>query len=251
MVSFIISYFEEDIYRRRNLDFIVGYLKKLSIEGSEVIVVEQGKTQHYKDSVFIHSHSMFNKGLGYNKGATIAKNNILFFSDADIVMPTHNYYDAIDSLINCNFDVVDPYREINYCDEKVSSDIIKGVKNTNYISRVRSGVITGGAFVIRKSVFMAVKGFDENCVGYGYEDTILDIKLNKMEYKINRLIDFCIHLYHPSHSRNITNQTELDEFIKFTKSSGDGYYSNFLNNKALSEKYTKFTKEELINHINE
>lgn len=245
MVSFIISYCETDIYRRRNLEFIVSSLKQLNIMCSEVIVIEQGSTQHYKTddpfvvNVFIQSDSIFNKGLGYNRGASIAKNDVLFFNDADIVIPSHNYYDAIDKLMT--FDVVDPYCEINYASEKTSRDITRGIKNTTYINSIRSGVISGGAFAIRKSVFLIIQGFDENCVGYGYEDTILDTKLTKLGYRICHLVDFCIHLYHPSPTRDITG----------IKSSANPYYSNFFKNEKLWEKYNGFTKEELINYLNE
>jgi Glycosyltransferases, probably involved in cell wall biogenesis len=255
MVSFIISYYETDAFRRRNLEFIVNSLKKLSIMGSEVIVVEQGSTQHYKTddpfvvNVFIQFNSMFNKGLGYNRGVSVARNDILFFTDADIVMATQGYFNAIDKLMS--FDVVDPYRDINYCNEEVSSDIIKGIKNTNYINTVRSGVISGGAFVIRKSVFLVVQGFDENCVGYGYEDTILDTKLTKLGYRICHIIDSCVHLYHPSPARNITNKEQLKEFVNLIQSSGYEYYGNFLKNEKLWKEYDGFTKEELISYLNE
>jgi len=254
MVSFIISFYQADAYRRRNLDYIVANLKQLNIPNSEVIVVEQDSVAHYKTddpfvvNVFIQSNSMFNKGLGYNKGASIAKNDILFFNDADIVMDSQLYFNAIDNLRN--FDVVDPYRRINYADEKVSVAIINGITNTTYIKTIISGVITGGAFAIRKNVFLESKGFDEHCVGYGYEDTILDTKLTKLGYRICRTNDSCIHLYHPSPVRSITCKRELNEFIAFAVSSDGSYYSNFVKNKKLFEMYESFTKEELLTYIN-
>ena len=205
MVSFIIAYREADIYRRKNLDFLVRYISKFDFE-KEIIVIENDIEEKYFNSdiskIFIKSDGEFNKSACYNLGAKKAKYDILFFNDIDIIMKYKSYYDAI-SEISDDVDVVDPYRKIYYYSERLTKEIIKN-NNGNviqgYDKTALSGVISGGCFCIKKYLVYALKGFDENCSGYGYEDNIFDIKMIKMGLKIkHKWENYSIHLYHPKY----------------------------------------------------
>lgn len=240
MVSFIIPYREQDRFRKANIDFLINRFKCIKIIDSEIIVVEHDITEKYQNpfvkKIFIKSDGIFNKGVCCNAGAKIARNTFLFFNDCDIIMPERNYIDALKEIID--FDVVNPYSEIRYND-----------RSGNYEKTVIPSIISGGAFLVRKSVFNEVKGFDENCVGFGYEDTIFDTKIQRLGYKIKTLNEnYCIHLYHPA-PKTPDSHESLNEFIN-NLALEDEYYRNFMNNKKLYESYLDMSIEELRNKLN-
>jgi hypothetical protein len=233
MVSFIISYRERDSFGRANLKRLIKNLTLLGIKGQEIIVVEQDSIEKFKSSlvkkIFIPNGGPWNKSINYNTGAKASKNGVLFFSDCDIIMPPHCYFEAIKELIE--YDVVDPYKKIYYMDES-------GVP----IREITSDVISGGAFAIRKKVFMDIKGFDEEIIGYGFEDDIFDIKLKKLSYKIKRIDNSCIHCFHP-----MAGVVDPGGIIK--EGITDPHYKYFEQNKALAQEYIDATEEEIRERI--
>ena len=237
MVTFIISYTEKDQFRRVNLDYLTKYLSALALPGKEIIVVEQDTEEKYVPKsnivkkIFLQNDGIFNKGWGYNVGAKEATNDILFFNDCDIVMPKHNYPDAIKKI--GAFDVVDPYKKIYYYNERHSRiviDLNDARFHPNSEKTCPSGVISGGAFVIKRSVFMCMKGFDEDCAGWGHEDDIFDAKIRKLGFKIHwNTANHCYHLFHPVADK--------------------GYYTNKESNRQLHLVYLKMTEMQLKEKI--
>jgi predicted glycosyltransferase involved in capsule biosynthesis len=251
MVTFIIPYREKDEFRRTNIDFLISQLRNLKILDYEIIVVEHDYSEKYINpavkKVFIKSDSIFNKSVCCNAGAREARNLFLFFNDCDIIMPSNNYLEALNEMRD--FDIVNPYGSIKYYDQENTTQLIKyslGIEERIIIP----SIITGGSFLISKSIFMDIGGFDEECIGFGYEDTIFDMKIERLGYRIKTLKNnYCVHLYHPA-PQTPTSHESLIEFID-RLSFEDEYYHNFKKNKALYESYMDMSIEELKNKINE
>lgn len=254
MVSFIISYRQKDQYRKINLNYLVKWLRGLNIQDMEIIVVEQDIREKYKNKhiikVFAENKSIFNKGKGCNIGSKIANNNLLFFNDCDIIMPRHNYFDALKQIID--YDIINPYGSIYYYTEADSVRFMNDpYRIGHYSSKVKPSIISGGAFLIRKSVFKEMGGFDEACIGFGYEDTIFDVKIQKLNYKVKTLKDnYSMHLYHPAPTPMPKDWLSFNKFV-LKLEGGDSYYSNFKQNKLLYETYMQMSVDELKKKIHD
>jgi GT2 family glycosyltransferase len=252
MISFIIPYRQKDNYRARNLNYLIARLKSIQILESEIIVVEHDQVERYKNpevkKIFIQNDSVFNKSACLNAGAKASNHSFLFFNDCDIVMENQNYKDALLGLID--YDVVNPYSSIRYFNQDNTRTVIKTNNFETYDRIVKPSIISGGAFLIRKSVFNEVGGFDEACMGFGYEDTIFDLKLLRLGYKILTLNNYSMHLYHPAGGPTPTDSDSFNKYI-IRLETKDEYYRNFKNNKKLYESYEDMTIEQLKQKINE
>ena len=241
--SIIISYKESSDDRRDNLHTLLDYLSFLQDGKTEIIIVEQDdnskldwlsdvKGHQFIRHIFLENSGIFNKGWGYNVGAKQATTEILMFSDSDMFIKPQTYSSAIQNLKT--HDVVNPYKSVIFLDEE-SSKLFKqnnySVAVANKFTPVVHGVITGGVFFINRKKFIAIKGFDEDCYGYGHEDDILDEKIKKLGLKVITLNDTAIHIHHKG----------IDP--------DDAYYSFIDLNKQLFAEYSDMTKQELSNKI--
>jgi len=78
-----------------------------------------------------------------------------------------------------------------------------------------------------------LKGFDEECYGYGYEDNIFDEKIKKLDLKYYIINDTAIHLFHKNNEDN-----------------SDIYYYFKESNKQLFNDYSLLNKDGIIEKIN-
>jgi len=242
--SIIISYRESSEERRYNLKCVLDYLSHIQDGHTEIIIVEQDDTQkidwlseingnQFIKHIFVENDGIFNKGWGYNIGAKNATSDIFVFHDSDIFIKPQTYGIALNVLKSK--DVVNPYKSVVFLDEE-SSKVFKDHKysfsSANKFKPVIHTIITGGIFFIKKSVYFTLKGFDEDCYGYGHEDDILDEKMRKLDLKIETLNDVSIHMYHESSVDN------------------NGLYYSFKEiNKQLFAEYVNLSKQEILNKI--
>lgn len=242
--SIIISYRESSEERRKNLEGVLDYLSHLQDGKTEILIIEQDdipKLNWLKDvrgnefikHIFVQNNGIFNKGWGYNIGAKIAETDVLIFSDSDLVIKPQTYNIALKSL--AKYDVVNPYQSVVFLDEETTK-IFKEHKYSfsvaNKFKPVIHGIITGGIFFMKKKTYIDLKGFDEDCYGYGHEDDILDEKIRKMDLSVHTLNDVSIHMYHETSDNN-----------------SDVYYSFVEVNKQLFAEYKDFSKQDLANKI--
>ena len=83
----------------------------------------------------------------------------------------------------------------------------------------------GGAVAINKKDFIKINGYDENYVGWGYEDDDVGNRLNKIGIigkNISRH-EFPIHLYHPPYHNN-GERVNKEYHLKNIKEIDDGRY---------------------------
>ena len=241
--SIIISYKESGEDRKINLKKLLNYLSQTLDDNTEIILVEQDENSKLNwlseiekhneiNHIFLKNEGIFNKGWGYNIGAKEAKGNCLIFHDSDIFIELNSYCTSLE-LLN-KFDVISPYKSISSLNEKDSDLFIpnkyKFKKNAN-VKEIPP--ISGGIFMIKKKNFLKLRGFDEDCFGWGYEDSIFDRKIMKMELSVYSCDNMAVHLYHK-------NVSEHNDNI---------YYFFQIRNKNLHDKYLNMTKEELEDKI--
>ena len=242
--SIIVSYRESSEERKYNLKCVLEYLSYVMDKESEIIIVEQDDTPkvdwlheirgyQFIKHIFIENDGIFNKGWGYNVGAKSAESDVLIFHDSDIFIKPQTFIIAIQSLKTV--DVINPYQSVVFLDEE-SSKLFKEHKYSfaigNKFKPVLHTIITGGIFFIKKQTFFKLKGFDEECYGYGHEDDILDEKIRKLGLNVKTLNDVSIHMYHET----VTNSNDL-------------YYSFVEINKQLFAEYVSMTQQQILNKI--
>jgi len=242
--SIIISYRESSLERRYNLKCVLDYLSHIQDGKTEIIIVEQDdvskidwlseiKGNQFIKHIFVENDGIFNKGWGYNIGAKNATSDIFIFHDSDIFIKPQTYGIALNTLKS--HDVVNPYKSVVFLDGE-SSKVFKDHKYSfsvaNKFKPVIHTIITGGIFFIKKSTYFMLKGFDEDCYGYGHEDDIFDEKIRKLNLKISTLNDISIHMYHESSVDN------------------NGLYYSFKEiNKQLFADYVELSKQDILNKI--
>jgi predicted glycosyltransferase involved in capsule biosynthesis len=246
--SIIISYKESDEDRKTNLQRVLHYLSRLLDKETEIVLVEQGDVSKLDwldkneriNHIFLKNTGIFNKGWGYNVGANNSKGNNLIFNDIDVFLPLEAYSKGLDLLRLC--DVVDPYNKIYFLDKLNSEKFIANGYDFINVDPASPyylpNVISGGVFIMKKEKFLMLKGFDEECYGYGHEDDIFDSKIRILGISTIRLITSAIHIYHQVikdneyYSRQMFNESLFNRYIRMnpaklkdritaTKSFGD------------------------------
>ena len=243
--SIIISYKESGEDRKNNLKKVLHYLSWLLDTETEIVLVEQDseskidwlpeiKKYEQINHIFIKNDGIFNKGWGYNVGVKVAKGDFLIFNDSDMYLKLKSYNYAL-SLLG-RFDVVNPYTRICYLDEKNSDIFTSTVYNYNFNiinnnTFTQVYVISGGIFMMKKEKYLDLKGFDEDCYGYGHEDDIFDTKIKKLGLTVQTVNDVAIHTFHQGTTRN------------------DDYYAFVNINKMLFNEYVDMTEIQLRDKI--
>lgn len=248
-VSIIISFRQSDEDRGTNLRGVLNYLSRFLSDTIEIIVVEQdaesklgwlSEMDKRIKHLLIKNPGVFNKGWGYNVGAKFSEGECLIFHDADLYIREESYLGGLSWLDK--YDVVDPYDIIFYLLRPNSHVFVAEGYDMGCVytpgfadNRVKAIVISGGIFTIKREAFFALKGFDETCVGFGYEDNIFDEKMRKMGLKIKSISDWCIHVYHKSVREGFDKR--------------DPYFNYFIHNKQIFQSYERMTREQVAARI--
>ncbi|MCV6639574.1 6-hydroxymethylpterin diphosphokinase MptE-like protein [Candidatus Albibeggiatoa sp. nov. NOAA] len=206
----------EDLVRNSNFHFILKWVDYFYGSLFDILIVEQGSEPRIQlDQIsidnniryeFIYNPREYNRGWGYNVAAKefCADSEILVLMDTD-VLPGDNF---IQEILDCysKYDAISPYLNIYYSDATEADKIKQSTYQLETFrnqSKLKNPVtLSGGILIIKKSIFMAVKGF-EQYIGYGCEDRALDVTLmNHCDPDRLRIAPYTyLHLYHPSAKR--------------------------------------------------
>lgn len=163
----------------------------------------------------------FNRSLCFNIGALASQSEYLFLVDADIILLTDFLREAIEHLRRCScFVAVRRIVESDasmigerdleryaFLEEIVETRELLTVDGRRAVLKARSspaqGVRAGdGLIVLKKSDMLAVGGMNASLVGWGYEDTDLQTRLQFM-LGIERVeLGDVTHLSHPGTLRD-------------------------------------------------
>jgi GT2 family glycosyltransferase len=124
-------------------------------------------------------------------GARIAKGDILFFFDADVAIP-QDALGRISAVFQDNPDLDALFG--SYDDEPFESNFLSQYKNLfhHYVhqtAKAEASTFWSGCGAIRRKIFLAIGGFDENYRRPAIEDIELGYRLRKAGYRICLLKD--------------------------------------------------------------
>lgn len=242
--SIIISYKKDNEDREKNLKRLLYWLSYAQDTLTEIIIVEQGpestinwldeiKGKEYIKHIFVRNDGIFNLGWGYNVGVKSASSDILIFNSVDVIV-NHMFIKNVHQIIHGN-DFVKCYNNIIELDKDDTENYIKInyrlSPNAKHVI-VTENTLANGVFIMRKDTYLMIKGFDEDCYGYGYQDYIFDQKMKIMDIKTKILKNTAIEMYH--------NKEKNGMYYYFTKA-----------NEELYNEYKHLNKEELIEKIND
>lgn len=171
------------IYRRKHFDFLVDYYSQ---EFDIVIGDNEGE---------------FNRSAARNAGVEKSTSELSVLIDADNFIKHENIYEAIE-LAKKNNALVKPFKFFGYITEESTESFYEffGILDIkyNFINDPQKG-FTGGAYVMKKSLWQSIGGMDEGFIGWGAEDDAFHLLVEK---KLGRVLygsGMDIHLYHPAY----------------------------------------------------
>ena len=237
--SFIISYRENSEDRKYNLKVLLTWLSYVQDGNTEIIIVEQDcykkinwldeiKGNEFIKHIFVKNDGIFNVGWGYNIGANQSTSDILIFNSVDLLV---RHIAIKNSILHLDrHGVVKPYKSTYYLPKEETIRFVESqfvLPTIPIIVPVVEKLNTSGCFIMKKETFFNLKGFDEDCYGYGYECEIMDEKINKLGMKSFVMNDTSIHLHHQDHVNNTsdyyffknTNKVLYEEYLGMDKSN--------------------------------
>lgn len=241
--SYILTYRQgEGTARRDNLLAVLTWLARYP--DFEVIVVEQDDAPRLEGPlphpqcrhVFAYNPGPFNKGWGFNVGVRHARFNAYAFGDADVITGDV-VIDAIHYLAQ-GYQAVKPYRRLVDLDEAQSARVRAGefdwqpAPESQALNREGIGeflVFAGGLFLMTRTGFARVGGWDERFLGWGGEDDAMSYKIERSRMPALELdARTAVHLYHPRPPES---------------TSGQAHYAS---NLAVLDDYLRLSDEELM-----
>lgn len=171
-------------------------LAELDPPPKEILIVADGPAPGLRSAVdaqetdrmrFLSSETAYPRGPGHarNRGARRARGDVLFFVDADVVVPPDAVgrlsrileREAVEAVIGSyDFDPADPaflsqYRNLLHA-------------YVHQTSRENAATFWGACGAVRRDAFLAVGGFDERYRRPSIEDVDLGVRLREAGYRI-------------------------------------------------------------------
>jgi GT2 family glycosyltransferase len=204
-----------DEIRTNNLRFLLDWLDFYYGELFDVLLIEQDVTtrvdlpslgaKRYVRHEFIYNPDEYNRGWGYNVAVSrfCESVDVVVLMDTDVLTGA-NFVSEVKACYS-KYDAISPYQNIYYTDEKESAHV-RSTRTINSLcnpQKIKNPVtISGGILIIRRDVFVALKGF-EQYVGYSCEDRALDVTLyNHLDpARIRVANETYVHLHHASDAK--------------------------------------------------
>jgi len=198
--------------RDNNLNFLLSWIEYFYGDLFDVLLVEQDTTPRISLALlqagpcvrheFIFNPKEYNRGWGYNTAIAnfCADADVVVLMDTDVLTGRNFVREVVDCHIK--YDAISPYQNIYYTTQAEGGDI-RRTFNLELLADPRNVknpvTVAGGILVIRKEVFLQLKGF-EQYIGYGCEDRAFDVTLyNHLEHSRIRIApDTYAHLWHPT-----------------------------------------------------
>jgi predicted glycosyltransferase involved in capsule biosynthesis len=172
------------VYRRKHFDFLYDYYSK---EFDVVIGDNEGK---------------FNRSAARNAGVDKSESEVAVLIDADNYIEISQIKSAIKVAARKDC-LVKPFSHFGYLTEEATNSFYVGKNNfkpnTDSFINDPEKNFTGGAYVIKKSLWQKVGGMDEGFIGWGAEDDAFHILIKAKLGNAHYVDGFDYHLYHPAH----------------------------------------------------
>jgi hypothetical protein len=216
--TLIISYQNDSPQRQSSFEInkSIALHSKIPLIVCEQIKSKKNKIVYEEKENFLHikyfSNNLFEKSKLYNLAIAKCETEYLWFLDCDVIVNLKATLPYIkDSLI------IRPFSKVFILGE-IESDLFKnGFENSLTLEKYPFCQTFGKhSFIIHKSLLNNSTKFDENFVGWGWED--LDFVRSKLKNAKPRILENFqgIHLYHPD-SNKLNRRSNYLKYIENIK----------------------------------
>ncbi len=195
------------VYRKRHFDFLYNYYS----QEFEVVIGDRDGD--------------FNRSAARNSGIEKSTSEVSVIIDADNFIPLNQIHAAIKVAARSG-SLVKPFFTFGYLTEESTNAFYDcyniGVVDFHptYIDPPQRN-FTGGAYVIKRSIWLDLGGMDEGFVGWGAEDDAFHLLCSNSGIKTRYVDGYDYHLYHPAH--RVTSEYNynklMEEYVNGNKSS--------------------------------
>ena len=213
-IGLVIPIFNLCEYRLRNLSFVLNHISKSALSRNIEVVEQESDNRSTADilqrfpnisytNIKIEGDA-FNKSKLLNKFIPNTKYDYIWMLDVDVYLDI----DYVISQLPTDVKLVRPFELIYSLPEKETKHLF----NTNLILASKTGNEINNAvgkysFIIDKSLYIKIGGYDENYEGWGFQDLDLMKKIPKDVYR-GYTKNIAFHLYHPNASREKYNKNK-------------------------------------------
>lgn len=225
-VCVVVPFHASDAHRTDNLLCVLKHYAPLP--DIEILLVEQGARPCVLPTLpaavkrlFISNPGAdhpggFNKSWGFNVAVRQTSRAVLALIDADMLVDLNALSQAV-KLTRTRAVATNPFERWHDLDLPTTLTIRQN-GNTGAINfkavqgslqrREREHLnFCGGAFLIRRTTYLQLGGFDERYVGWGGEDNCMDVKLKRSGQPLGQVKDStAIHLWHPQSTASTFEQ---------------------------------------------
>lgn len=185
-------------WRKKHFDFLVDYYN-----------------QDF-DIVIGNNDGDFNRSAARNHGVRHSHSDIAVVIDADNFIPLGQIWSAIEKASQRNI-MVKPFEWFGYLTEESTNlfyetygDPITDFYPT-HVDPPQQG-FTGGAYVMKRDLWISLGGMDEGFIGWGAEDDAFHLLCEKKLIPIEYADGNDYHLYHPAH--RVTSEYNYEKLMR-------------------------------------
>lgn len=194
-------------YRRHHFEFLLEYYSK---EFDVIVADNEGE---------------FNRSAARNIGVEKTTNDVAVIIDADNYIPYNQIHEAV-KVASRSDRLVKPFQSFGYLTEESTALFYEFINNPvvdfepTYIDPPIND-FTGGAYVMKKSLWKRLGGMDEGFVGWGAEDDAFHLHCKNNSVRVRYVEGFDYHLYHPAHrvTSEFNYEKLMREYVNGNKSS--------------------------------
>ena len=193
-------------WRKRHFDFLFDYYSK----EFDVILGDAG--------------GEFNRSSARNTGVNNSVSEVSVIIDADNYIPINQIKDSIRVAARSD-SLVKPFSAFGYLTEE-STNLFYEYNDSmidfepTYIDPPQKD-FTGGAYVMKKSLWKELGGMDEGFIGWGAEDDAFHLLCKNQGIAVRYVNGYDYHLYHPAF--RVTSEYNynklMEEYVNGNKSS--------------------------------
>jgi glycosyltransferase involved in cell wall biosynthesis len=233
-IALIVSTYQRPLYLRRAL---LSIAMQQDVEGKmEVVVTDDGSEDETSDvvesfarkvdfpvSMTTHWHDGFRLARCRNEGVAASTAPYLLFTDADCLLPPHHIKVHLQHRRRGFVIGGECYRLDQEASERIAeAEIVNGrfvergspeekarIHGKAYRGNIYSFFrcrmlprLTGCNIAAWRDDIEKVNGFDENFIGWGWEDRDLQLRLGRLGLRVKSILSHTAvyHLWHPPHS---------------------------------------------------
>lgn len=208
--------------RLRNFEFVLKNIIN-SCKNSNIVVYEQFSDNNNAENIIkkykeivnykkIEVGKVFNKSVLLNKLVEDTKSKYIWSVDSDFFT---NYREVEQIILEERWEIIQPYKKIVLLND-IETEICINENSINLTGVHETNNCLGKfSFVVSRKTFNSVGGFDENYIGWGFQD--LDffynkIDLNNLSQKICN--NYAVHLYHTPAKSNTYSENKKMYYAK-------------------------------------